>query len=213
MTSTLAPELIGVRVSESTSVALAESVGCSQGDPDSDARRILTAAVEILRQGEELLGVLSDEDYTRRLPASFNGTMGGHLRHCLDHFTSLLRGLDSDLVDYDHRERDPRIERDPAFALGILRRLRMELGRMDPGALATPVFARCEVSYDHGDSPVTRSSLGRELVYAVAHGIHHYAIISVMARLMGSELPPHFGIAPSTVAYRRSVPGTECTAP
>ena len=67
------------------------------------------------------------------------------------------------------------------------------------------VLAGCEVSYEPGNSPVTQSSLGRELVYAIAHGIHHYALISVMARLLNAELPPHFGVAPSTVAHQRNV--------
>lgn len=169
-----------------------------------DFRRILDAAVDILRQGEDLLRVLSAEAYAHKLPVAFNGSIGGHYRHCLDHFTSLLRGLDSDLVDYDHRERDPRLEHDPKFALGLTRQIRNALERLDPDALATAVSARCEVSYAHGNSPVTQSSLGRELVYAIAHGIHHYALISIMARLLDAELPPHFGVAPSTVAHQKN---------
>jgi uncharacterized damage-inducible protein DinB len=169
-----------------------------------DFRRILSAAVDILRQGEDLLEVLSVEAYTRKLPIAFNGSIGGHYRHCLDHFTSLLRSFEGEVVDYDHRERDPRIERDPEFALGLTRQMRAVLEHLDPGSLTKPVNARCEVSYDHGDSPVTRSSLGRELVYAIAHGIHHYALISVMARLMEAELPAHFGVAPSTVAHQKT---------
>jgi uncharacterized damage-inducible protein DinB len=169
-----------------------------------DFRRILDAAVDILRQGEDLLRVLSAKAYAHKLPIAFNGSIGGHYRHCLDHFTSLLRGLDSDLVDYDHRERDPRLEHDPMFALSLTRQIRNALERLDPDALATAVSARCEVSYAHGSSPVTQSSLGRELVYAIAHGIHHYALISIMARLLNAELPPHFGIAPSTVAHQKN---------
>lgn len=209
MTTPFAPELTRVPSPADLTPGDQETVRTSDFDESSEDRRILAAAGEILGQGEALLRMLSAESYVRKLPAAFNGTIGGHIRHCLDHFSSLLRGLDADLVDYDHRERDPRIESDPAFAVEILRRLRAELERMEPGTLATPVFARCEVSYDHGDSPVTRSSVGRELVYAVAHGIHHYAIISVMARMMGVELPPHFGVAPSTVAHRRSLSATE----
>lgn len=174
---------------------------------ETSAIRIVTAAVEILRQGEELLCALSVEAYSRRLPVAFNGSIGGHYRHCLDHFTSLLRGIDSDMVDYDHRERDPRIEGDPAFALGLTRRMRTALERLDSEVLLTPVSARCEVSYNHGDSPVTHSSLGRELVYAIAHSIHHFALIAVMARLMEVELPPHFGVAPSTVAHQKATAG------
>ena len=39
------------------------------------------------------------------------------------------------------------------------------------------------------------------MVYAIAHAIHHYALISVMSRLMDANLPEHFGVAPSTVAH------------
>lgn len=171
--------------------------------PD-DARRILDAAVVILTQGEDLLRTLSADCYTRRVPLAFNACIGGHYRHCLDHFTSLLRGLDGDEVDYDHRERDARIESQPDFALALTRKLRAQLEQLSLAALDTPVRARCEVSYAHGDSPVTGSTFGREMVYAIAHAIHHYALISVMARLMDAALPEHFGVAPSTVAHQKA---------
>jgi len=167
-----------------------------------DARRILEAAIAILVQGEGLLRALSADSYTRRVPAAFNACIGGHYRHCLDHFTSLLRGLDTDEVDYDHRERDARIEAEPDSALVLTKRLRAQLEQLPPAALDTPVRARGEVSYAHGDSPVAGSTFGREMVYAIAHAIHHYALIAVMARLMDVPLPNHFGVAPSTVAHQ-----------
>ena len=170
-------------------------------DSFDDARRILNAAVAILAQGEDLLRALSADLFTRRVPLAFNACIGGHYRHCLDHFTSLLRGLDADEVDYDHRERDARIESQPAFAFMLTQEIRAQLERLPLGALDVPVRARCEVSYAHGDSPVTGSTFGREMVYAIAHAIHHYALISVMARLMDAKLPEHFGVAPSTVAH------------
>jgi uncharacterized damage-inducible protein DinB len=171
-------------------------------DQLADARRILDAALVILAQGEDLLRALSAESYTRRVPHAFNASIGGHYRHCLDHFSSLLRGLDADEVDYDHRERDARIESQPEYALAITRHIREQLEELPPGTLRAPVRARCEVSYAHGDSPVTGSTFGREMVYAIAHAIHHYALISVMARLMDAKLPEHFGVAPSTVAHQ-----------
>lgn|GEM_PF-94318 len=168
---------------------------------DLHARRILAAALEILDQGERLLGALDPETFASRVPVAFNASIGGHYRHCLDHFTSLLRGLDTDRVDYDHRERDPRLENEPGFALNLTRQVRAQLQQVSPDRLATRITARCEVSYAHGDSPVTQSTFGRELVYAIAHSIHHYALISVMARLQNATLPPNFGVAPSTVAH------------
>ena len=170
-------------------------------DPFDDARRIVGAAIAILRKGEDLLLALSAESYTCRVPLAFNASIGGHYRHCLDHFTSLLRSLDAEQVDYDHRERDVRIESQPDFAFALTQQMRAQLERLPLSALESRVRARCEVSYAHGDSPVTGSTFGREMVYAIAHAIHHYALIAVMARLMEAALPEHFGIAPSTVAH------------
>ncbi len=171
-------------------------------DPFADARRIVDAAIAILAQGEDLLRALSAETYTRPVPLAFNACIGGHYRHCLDHFTSLLRSLDAEEVDYDQRERDMRIESQPDFALALTRQLRARFDQLPLGALDMKVRARCEVSYAHGDSPETGSTFGREMVYAIAHATHHYALISVMARLMDAKLPEHFGIAPSTVAHK-----------
>ncbi len=172
--------------------------------PEMDGERILAAAVEILKQGEDLLTVLSPERYTKRVPLAFNGSIGGHYRHCLDHFTSLFHALDSDVVDYDRRERDPRIEADPTFARNLTRQMRESLERMTSDDLSRTVKTRCEVSYVHGNSPLTVSTYGRELVYAIANAIHHYALISIMAGLLEVTLPSHFGVAPSTVAHLRT---------
>jgi hypothetical protein len=174
-------------------------------DNFDDARRILDAAIAILSQGEELLSALSCENYTRRVPLVFNACIGGHYRHCLDHFTSVLRGLDADEVDYDHRERDARIESQPDFARALTQQMRAQIENLPLGAFDVPVRARCEVSYAHGDSPVTGSTFGREMVYSIAHAIHHYALISVMARLMDAKLPEQFGVAPSTVAHQKTM--------
>lgn len=192
-----------LRTSAATTFATDSPVTSSSrsNDRETDARRIVDAAIAILTQGEDLLLALSAENYTRRVPLAFNACIGGHYRHCLDHFTSLLRGLDADGVDYDHRGRDARIESQPGFALALTRQMRSQLATLPPDALHAPVKARCEVSYTHGDSPVTGSTLGRELVYCIAHAIHHYALIAIMARLLGAKLPEHFGVAPSTVAH------------
>jgi hypothetical protein len=165
------------------------------------AHELIAAGVAILAQGEELLATLTDDAYTRRVTVAWNGSIGGHYRHCLDHFVSLLRGaLDGD-VNYDDRQRDPRIESDRAHAFELTRALQLKLAGLPPSLLPQPVAARCEVSYDHGHSPVTGSTLARELVYSIAHAIHHYALIGVLANIQGAQLPPHFGVAPSTVKH------------
>ena len=170
---------------------------------NDDAARLLSAADEILRQGEVLLAALDAETYARRVPVVFHASIGGHYRHCLDHFASWARALDADLVDYDARRRDPRAEADPAFAARLTREFRGLIAGLGAEVLGTVVSTRCEVSYTPGESPVLGSSFGRELAYAIAHAIHHYALIAVMARLQHVPLPAEFGVAPSTVAHLR----------
>lgn len=163
--------------------------------------RVLAAAVSILGQGETLLSTLTPAHYATRVPAVFNGSIGGHYRHCLDHFSSVLNSVGTDAVDYDHRERDPRQETVPSVALHVTRDLRARFNLLPVELLSRPVTTRCEVSYAPGDSPATHSSFSRELAYCIAHTIHHFALIAVIAKLLEVPLPENFGVAPSTVAH------------
>jgi uncharacterized damage-inducible protein DinB len=167
---------------------------------------LLDAVAEILRQGELLLQALDDEKYSRSLPSAFNSAVGGHYRHCLDHFQSLLDGLDSDEVNYDHRRRDKRIENDRGFALSETRRIGEAFRSISAGFLACPIRVRSQVSYTVEDAPVMGSTVGREVIYAVAHAIHHYALIAVMCGLLGVPVPAGFGVAPSTIKYHAGQP-------
>ena len=73
-----------------------------------NTEELINSVIETLAQGEALLAQLGDADYTRKLPVAFNASIGGHYRHCLDHFRSLVdSAMDGDL-NYDHRERGKR---------------------------------------------------------------------------------------------------------
>jgi uncharacterized damage-inducible protein DinB len=163
---------------------------------------LIDSAIEILRQGETLLQKLDDDTYTRRLPAVFTSAIGSHYRHCLDHFECLLDGVAEGAVNYDHRRRDPRIENDRDFALAETRRLQEACARIPVAALELPLNVCSKVSYDGNDPSVCPSSYGRELMYAVAHAIHHYALLAVMCGLLGVRAPFGFGVAPSTLQHQ-----------
>jgi uncharacterized damage-inducible protein DinB len=163
---------------------------------------LLRGVTEILRQGEMLLCALDDGAYATRLPRAFNASVGGHYRHCLDHFQSLLDALDGDVLDYDVRRRDPRVERERAYALSETRRIIKTCTHIPLDWLTRPVRVRCKVSYGDEAAPVAMSTLGRELMYAVAHAIHHYALIGVMCGMLDTPLPSGFGVAPSTLKHQ-----------
>jgi hypothetical protein len=164
------------------------------------------AIAEVLRQGESLLNSLSDEEYTRRLPSVFGSTVGAHYRHCLDHFQSLLQGLDADEINYDHRERNPRIESDRTFALAETQRILRGFASIPTPYLDCPINVRSKVNYELDAAPSIGSTVGREFMYAVAHSIHHYALIAVMCGMLEVRVPQGFGVAPSTLKYHAAQP-------
>lgn len=164
------------------------------------------AVAEVLRQGELLLISLKDEDYTRKVPNVFSSTVGGHYRHCLDHFQSLLQGLDADEINYDRRERNPRTENDRAFALGETNRILHAYASIATPFLDCPINVRSKVNYADDAAPLIGSTVGRELMYAVAHTIHHYALIAVVCAMLEIRVPAGFGVAPSTLQYHAEEP-------
>jgi hypothetical protein len=175
----------------------------------NDRRLLIQSVIEVLDQGEALLRELGDDAYVRKLPAAFNASIGGHYRHCLDHFRCLLLGIESGQVNYDHRERDPLVENDRFAALNATRSLRQGFEQLDPDCLDRELAVACKTSYVSAGFQVAGSTVGREIMYAVAHTVHHYALIGMMGGLMGVSRPPGFGVAPSTLKYQAERAATE----
>lgn len=169
---------------------------------DQPCSHIRDSMIEALKQGICLLEAMSDEDYTARVPEAFDASIGGHHRHCIEHFEPLLEG-DASRIDYDARPRDRRLETDRLHAIARTEYLVARCESIDGNKLDRPVQTRCKTSYIGDASPFLVSSLGREGMYAVVHGIHHYALIGIMCRLLGIPLPDGFGIAPSTAHHQR----------
>jgi hypothetical protein len=168
----------------------------------SDSCVLIESVLETLKQGETLLAEISDETYTREVPIAFNASIGGHYRHCLDHFRSLLDSVMDGDLNYDHRERDTLIEKDRFAALNATRELRESYERLDPNFLMRPLAVTCKTSYSSNGSQVSPSTIGREIMYSVAHAVDHYALIGVMGGIMGLKMPPGFGVAPSTLKHQ-----------
>jgi len=168
------------------------------------ARELIQAVLETLQQGETLLAAIRDENYTRKIPVVFNASIGGHYRHCLDHFRSLLDSAMQGDLNYDRRERGTLVENDRFVALHATRELMDAYERLDPVFLHRPMAVTCKTSYTAEGSQTAPSTVGREIMYSVAHAVHHYALIGIMGGLMGLRLPSGFGVAPSTMKYQQT---------
>lgn len=165
-------------------------------------QQLIQAAIETLQQGETLLQELTDGQYTQRLPVAFNACIGGHYRHCLDHFRTLTEAGAGSEVNYDQRERNTLIENDRFAALNATRELRAGLEQLDEALMDRVLTVTCKTSYAAQGSQAAGSTMSREIMYAVAHAVHHYALIGIMGGLMGIPMPAGFGVAPSTLKHQ-----------
>ncbi len=164
---------------------------------------LVRSIIETLLQGECLLAEISDEGYTRKISVAYNASIGGHYRHCLDHFRSLLDAAESGDLNYDHRERGTLVENDRFAALNATRELRSGYEQLNPACISRALAITCKTSYSTSDPQVSPSTVGREIMYSVAHAVHHYALIGVMGGIMGLPMPAGFGVAPSTLKHQQ----------
>lgn len=170
--------------------------------PTNEDRELIQSVIETLQQGETLLAEISDVIYTRKVPGAFNASIGGHYRHCLDHFCNLFEAAATGGLNYDHRERGTLVENDRFAALNATRELRESYEMLDPVFIPRLLLVTCKTSYSTSGSQVSLSTVGREIMYSVAHAVHHYALIGVMGGIMGTTMPLGFGVAPSTLKHQ-----------
>lgn len=155
----------------------------------------------LMRELVSLLGSLSPEQYTARTGRLFSdGSIGGHVRHCLDHARALADGLGTGEIDYDHRARGTPIETDVAAAATEAARLLDVFASLSGRASAHPLHILV-IAERGGPALALASTLGRELAFVLSHTIHHNAIIRAMALSLGAPVPDTLGYAPATLTH------------
>ncbi|MBY0261388.1 MAG: DinB family protein [Phycisphaerales bacterium] len=167
----------------------------------ADCRTLASALVGVLGGLRDVVSSLDASAYTAQSGPLFAGaTLGGHVRHCLDHARALVDYGDARAVDYDHRERGTPVETDPAAAIGELDRVLAGIDALAPEPVDTPLTVAVMPSRD-GRSVALQSTLGRELAFVLSHTVHHNATVRGMVASLGLSLPGSFGYAPSTLAH------------
>lgn len=155
----------------------------------------------LLEQCAEVLEGLPPGAYGASDERCLGGSIGGHVRHCLEHYGSFLAGLDAGQLDYEQRARDRRLQTQLGTACSALRGTAAALARSLAFArLDRPLEVLAEGEASDGEA--TTSSIGRELGFLLSHTIHHCALIAVLMRLRGLATPPGFGVAPATLRHR-----------
>ena len=168
--------------------------------------RLIAANLHFLEQAGDLLERLDDEQYARPVASFYNSSAGGHVRHCLEHYHSLLAGVGSGKVDYDDRKRDRELECDTACARAQVDEVRERLKALATGEAPVGLL----VKMDCGGEEIEwqPSTMGRELQFLVSHTVHHCAMIGGICKELGVELEEGFGVAPSTLRHQQALGGS-----
>lgn len=159
----------------------------------------------IIEQMIELLDKLDEKIYSKPV-ALFNGSsIGQHFRHILDFYVCLFKGVNDGRVDYGNRQRDVLMETSPRYAQEILNEIIEKTVQLSE-AQALTILA--DFSSDFNENrPFVHSTIGRELMYAYDHAVHHLAMIKMGLKTVipEFEIDRNIGVAPSTIKHWKTV--------
>lgn len=165
--------------------------------------RVVAAADHILGQCADLIARTNGETLSAPSRVLPGGSIGKHLRHIMDHFAAAAEAAATGLsIDYDHRERNVPMERDPRVAMEAIASVRARLRDAASKPMNTPVAVRVMLT-GTGEEAELRSSAAREIFFAMHHAVHHQAMMRAIAAEFGMDVDVDFGKAPSTLNYER----------
>ena len=158
-------------------------------------------ATQLIDQIVETIQLIQESDFSRSMPVFNGSTLGKHFRHIFDFFICLVDQCNCSELDYARRKRDPLIETNKEHAIQSFRTVQKAISQLDEGENIT-VYADFELS--DGSKPSVTSSIGRELMYAYDHAVHHLAIVKIGLKTLDPEFPidDHLGVAASTVRHQ-----------
>jgi uncharacterized damage-inducible protein DinB len=157
---------------------------------------ILEANAELLEQAARLIQSIDDATYVRPAALFEGQRIGGHIRHVIEFYEGLFRGLQDGRVDYDARCRDAAIESKREAAISRLQTIAVLL-RTDSRLRANRMM------WVAGEGAAyAESSIAREFQAICSHTVHHFALIAVLMRYYGLPVPSDFGVSQATLRYR-----------
>src|SRR4051812_38177880 len=83
----------------------------------ADTTKLHQALAALLLELRDVLSGLTGEQYAQKPVGPVKASVGGHVRHSLDHLESALLFGDFDDLNYDHRHRGTPVESDRGAAL------------------------------------------------------------------------------------------------
>ncbi len=157
---------------------------------------MIEAIEKNLQRGIKLLNNISDEEYSNKSIPPYYSSIGCHIRHVLDVFSCIFKGLENNFVDFSVRERNECAEQQTSVGIEYFESIIHQLKTLKKEDFNTVI----KVSDDMGlGNEIANYTIGSALMQAQSHAIHHYASIGYVIYQLGIELPDAaFGFNPTT---------------
>jgi len=157
--------------------------------PHAEAREILLQLAFAIQQ-------LNKDEYKEKIPMLSHSSIGEHTRHIIELFQQLFHGYTLGVVNYDERDRNTLLQESIDFAVE-------NIAKIVTGLCRDNKELKIGTLYTDNDEGISSNYL-RELIYNIEHCIHHQAIIKIGMTLLGKgEINENFGVAKSTIAYKK----------
>ena len=156
---------------------------------------------KVFAQLSESIMQLTDEQYAQPVAVLSNATIGEHVRHIVELFLCLENGYSSGIVNYDQRKRDRRYETDRNLVIELMQLIYKNLYKHNKDLLL-----ETGNSGQNSEPIIISTNYYREIMYNLEHTVHHMALIRIALReIPALVLPESYGVASSTMKYRKSL--------
>ncbi|WP_435415966.1 DinB family protein [Polaribacter aestuariivivens] len=157
---------------------------------------MIEAIEQNLQKGIKLLNTLTDEQYSNNSIAPYYSSIGCHMRHALDMFSCIFKGLETGEVNLTKRDRNELAEKYTNVGVEYFFTTISKLKSLTETELNKQLL----VTDDLGLGTVTvKKSLAAILMQAQSHTTHHYATVGYLIYNLKIELPEsNFGFNPTT---------------
>jgi hypothetical protein len=157
---------------------------------------------ENLQEIKTLIASVKEEQYQYKSQLLSDATIGQHVRHILEFYLCLINGECRGLVNYDKRERDLNLERNPGLAIFCIDKICNDIQRLNT---EQEIQLAGNFSSEGRTLKTIRTSIDRELAYCLEHSIHHQALIKIglIEQKMDHLINEGFGVAPATIRHKQ----------
>jgi hypothetical protein len=168
-----------------------------------NGNELVEQVAKMLREISALVEGLPDGVYAEKMDLLGGSSIGEHIRHVVEFYIAVVERKATDVVCYDDRKRDHRLETEVPYAIECMNAVAIEVR-----GIVEDVPLSLWANYFEENQKATGSatSLFRELTFVLDHAVHHLSIVKIALIAKGIAPPANLGLAPSTLRHRAQAP-------